>query len=181
MPRKLRWHEKEHWINDAKEGGGAIIGEGCHFFDFISWLIAAEPKRIYAEMISAGNAGVVDANNIVCTLNYADGSVASLTYTTIGNSGFPKERIEVFMDGGATAIDDFRELIVTGLNAKGMKLPKIEKGQFEMLQEYSKLLTGQSKSRDLPNVIDGIRATVCSLKALDALKTGQVQDFNYPW
>jgi hypothetical protein len=30
-------------------------------------------------------------------------------------------------------------------------------------------------------VVDGIKATVCSLKALDALKTGKVQEFSYPW
>jgi len=171
----------EHWINDIEEGGGAIVGEACHFFDFINWLIGTEPKRVYAEMISANSTAVVDANNIVCTLSYKDGSTASLIYTTIGNSSFPKERIEVFMDGGVAAIDDFKELIVTGLNGKGIKYPKIEKGQFEMLQAYSKLLIGGNKSQDLPNVVDGIKATVCSLKALDALKTGKVQEFSYPW
>ncbi|NOR78442.1 MAG: zinc-binding dehydrogenase, partial [Methanophagales archaeon] len=30
--------KKEHWVNDPLEGGGAIIGEGCHFFDFCNWI-----------------------------------------------------------------------------------------------------------------------------------------------
>lgn len=173
--------EKEHWINDPEEGGGAIVGEGCHFFDFISWLVNAEPRRIYAEMISSKNHSLIDANNVVCTLSYEDGSVASLTYTTIGNASFPKERIEVFMDGGVVVIDDFKELIVAGLGNKGEKLSQIEKGQFELLQEYGRFLKGESGSGDLPTVLDGIRATVCSLKALDALKTGKVQEFGYSW
>ena len=78
-------------------------------------------------------------------------------------------------------IDDFKELVVTGLSNRGKKLPRIEKGQFELLQEYGRFLRGESKSRDLPTVLDGIRATVCSLKALDALRTGKVQEFGYPW
>lgn len=76
-------------------------------------------------------------------------------------------------------IDDFRELIVAGLGSRGGKLPRVEKGQFELLQEYGRFLRGESKGRDLPTVLDGIRATVCSLKALDALKTGNVQEFGY--
>ncbi len=173
--------KKEHWINDPEEGGGAIVGEGCHFFDFISWLVGAEPKRIYAEMISSNNSSLVNANNVVCTLNYEDGSVASLIYSTIGNESFPKERIEVFMDGGVVVIDDFRELVIAGLGDKGKKLLKIEKGQFELLQEYGRFLKGESKGIDLPTVQDGIKATICSLKVLDASKTGKPQAFDYPW
>lgn len=173
--------KREHWINDPVEGGGAIVGEGCHFFDFINWLIGVEPRKIYAEMISSTNPYLVDANNIVSTLSYEDGSVASLTYSTIGNESFTKERIEVFMDGGVVALDDFKELVIAGLGDKGENLPRINKGQFELLREYGKLLMGKSKTTDLPTAYDGIRATVCSLKVLDALETGRVQDFAYPW
>ena len=161
--------KKEHWINDPDEGGGAIVGEGCHFFDFINWLIDAEPRRIYAEMISSNDPSLVDANNIVCTLSYENGSIASFIYSTIGNESLSKERIEVFMDGGVVVIDDFKELIVSGLGGKGEKLLQTEKGQFELLQEYGRCLRGESKGEDLPSVLDGIKATVCSLKALSLL------------
>ncbi len=170
-----------HWINDPLEGGGAIVGEGCHFFDFLSWLIGAEPKRIYAEKISSGDSSLVDDNNIVCTLSYKDGSVASLVYTTVGHQSFPKERVEIFGDGQAMAITDFKELLVFGGEGKGEKLSLVDKGQHGLLLEYGRLLTGKGKSGDLPDVMDGIRATVCSLKALEALKTGTVQEFAYPW
>ena len=51
----------------------------------------------------------------------------------------------------------------------------------ELLHEYGRFLRGESKGQDLPSVLDGVRATVCSLKVLDALKTGEVQQFGYPW
>jgi len=172
---------REHWINDPEEGGGAILGEAVHFFDLISWLVGTEPRRIYAEMISSKDPSLVDANNIVSTLSYEDGSAASLVYCTIGNESFAKERIEVFVDGGVAVLDDFGELTVTGLGSRGERLSRIEKGQFELLREYGRLLKGESQNSDLPTVVDGVRATVCSLKALDALKTGKIQEFSYPW
>jgi predicted dehydrogenase len=172
--------KKGHWVNDPVEGGGAIVSEACHFFDFLSWLVGAEPRRIYAEMISSGDPSLVDANNIVCTLSYADGSAASLTYSTVGDESFSKERIEVFMDGGVLAIDDFRELVIAGLGDKGKRLPRPEKGQLQLLQEFGKFLIGESEGADLPTATDGVRATIGALKALDALKTGKVQEFSYP-
>lgn len=172
--------KKEHWINDPEEGGGVIVGEGCHFFDFINWLIGAEPNRIYAGSISSNNPSLIDTSNMACTLSYSDGSVASLVYNTIGNEAFSKERIEVFVDGGVVTIDDFKELVITGLGDKGAKLSRAEKGQFELLREYGKFLNGQSQGLDLPTVQDGIRATICSLKALESLQAGEAQEIDSP-
>jgi len=171
--------KKDHWINDPIEGGGAIIGEGCHFFDFCNWIVGRDPMRIYAEMISSDDKSIVDANNVITSIRYEDGSVASMIYATIGNESFPKERIEIFVDGGVVTIDDFKELIVAGMVGKGKKLKRIEKGQFELINEYGKLLMGKSRNTDLSSVEDGIKATICSLKVLDALKTGKVQKWNY--
>ena len=171
--------KKEHWINDPVEGGGAIIGEGCHFFDFCNWIVGRDPVQIYAEKISSNDESMVDANNIISTIRYEDGSVASIIYTTIGSGSYSKERIEIFVDGGVIAIDDFKELTVVGLDGKGEKLKRIEKGQFELINEYGKLLKGESRSIDLPSVDDGVKATLCSLKVLDALKTGKVQKWDY--
>ena len=170
--------KKEHWINDPDEGGGAIIGEGCHFFDFCNWIVGREPLRIYAEMISSNDESIVDVNNVISTIRYEDGSMASVIYTTIGNESFPKERIEIFVDKGAIVLDDFKELSVIGLGGKGEKLKRIEKGQFDLIDEYGRFLKGESKNMDLPSVVDGIKATICSLKVLDALKTGNVQIWN---
>jgi predicted dehydrogenase/threonine dehydrogenase-like Zn-dependent dehydrogenase len=171
----------EHWINDPVEGGGAIIGEGCHFFDLAGWLVGAEPRRIYAEKLNSHNPAIVDDNNIVCIISYADGSVFSLTYTTIGHENYPKEKVEVFMDGGVAAIDDFKELTIAGLSGDGEKLAKSDKGQLELLKRYGEALKSGVGNQDLPDVLDGVKATVCALKAIDALRTGKPQDFSYPW
>ncbi|MGD0795813.1 MAG: bi-domain-containing oxidoreductase [Dehalococcoidales bacterium] len=173
--------KKDHWINDPIEGGGAILGEGCHFFDLAGWLTGAEPRQIFAAKLASHNPSLVDDNNIACVICYQDGSIFSLTYTTIGHEDFPKERIEVFMDGGAAAIDDFKELTIAGLGAEGERLTKIDKGQLALLREFGKLLKGEGENKDLPTVRDGVKATICSLKAIDALHTGKPQEFAFLW
>ncbi|MDZ7902880.1 MAG: hypothetical protein U5L01_10235 [Rheinheimera sp.] len=34
----------DHWIQDPKEGGGRLIGEGCHFIDLASALLQQNPR-----------------------------------------------------------------------------------------------------------------------------------------
>ncbi|MEL7669955.1 bi-domain-containing oxidoreductase [Methanobacterium sp.] len=165
----------DHWINDPVEGGGAIIGECGHFFDFCSWIINRDPQRIYAEMISANNQKIADNNNIISTIKYLDGSVASVVYTTIGNESFSKERIEIFCDGTVILIDDFKELNIIGHNEEKERVDTINKGHYELLGCYGKFLIGEKESEDIPTVEDGINATICSLKVIESLKTGKEQ------
>src|SRR6185503_14109159 len=43
---------RDHWSLDATEGGGRIIGEVCHFIDFVQWMTDALPVRVSAESVS---------------------------------------------------------------------------------------------------------------------------------
>src|SRR5262249_50662499 len=42
----------------------------------------------------------------------ADGSMGSLLYTSLGDAGLPKERVEVHAAGHSMVLDDFRELSI---------------------------------------------------------------------
>jgi predicted dehydrogenase len=44
------------------------------------------------------------------SLEFADGSIASIQYYANGHRSFPKERIEVFASGGVLQLDNFRNL-----------------------------------------------------------------------
>ncbi len=35
-----------HWTHDPDQGGGRIIGEGCHFIDFLTFLVGASPVEV---------------------------------------------------------------------------------------------------------------------------------------
>jgi polar amino acid transport system substrate-binding protein len=99
---------RDHWTHDAAEGGGRIIGEACHFIDFVQYLTGALPARVSAEAVPRTQAaGMVDDSTVI-SLRMTDGSVASIIYSASGDSSVAKERIEIFCDRSVGTIDDFR-------------------------------------------------------------------------
>jgi predicted dehydrogenase len=95
-----------HWVQDREVGGGRIVGEGCHFIDFMQFVSGSAVRAIGAVAIAQHDSGVTDDQAIV-TLEFADGSVGTLIYTAGGDRGVPKERFEAFGDGRAVVLDDF--------------------------------------------------------------------------
>lgn len=63
------------------------------------------------------------------------------------------------------------------MNEKGIRFKNIEKGQFELINEFCNLLKHGVYNRDIPTAENGVEATICSLKILDALRTQERQMF----
>ena len=97
-----------HWLHDPEIGGGRIIGEGCHFVDFLTFLVGASPVSVVAQGLPDG--GTYREDNVVLTFTYPDGSVGTVSYLANGDKAFPKERVEVFAGGRVAVLDDFRSL-----------------------------------------------------------------------
>jgi predicted dehydrogenase/threonine dehydrogenase-like Zn-dependent dehydrogenase len=99
---------RDHWTHDASEGGGRIIGEACHFIDFVQFLTGALPSSVCAQAVPRTQAaGMVDDSTVI-SMSLTDGSIASIVYTASGDSSVSKEYIEVFCDGNVATIDDFK-------------------------------------------------------------------------
>ena len=105
-----------HWLHDDAQGGGRIIGEGCHFIDFLTWLAGQLPTAISAAALP--DLGKYHQDNMQITLEFSDGSVGSVAYLANGNKSFPKERIEVFCAGKVAVLDDFRRLELVSSSGK---------------------------------------------------------------
>lgn len=99
---------RDHWTQDPVQGGGRILGEACHFVDLLTHLAGAMPIRIFAR--SAPAFGVDSEDNFAATLEFANGAVGSLVYTSAGDRAFSKERVEVFCGERVAVLDDFRAL-----------------------------------------------------------------------
>ncbi len=95
-----------HWTQDPEQGGGRILGEACHFVDLLTCLAGALPVRVYA--CGAPAFGVDTEDNFAATLEFANGAVGSLVYTSAGDRAFPKERVEVFCGERVAVLEDFR-------------------------------------------------------------------------
>lgn len=101
----------DHWLLDPLEGGGRLIGEGCHFVDFACWLVASWPVRVSCAA-EPGDRSIVTASTFSVTLTYPDGSLATIHYGTRAASSVAKEYIEAHSDGRSAILDDFRRLIL---------------------------------------------------------------------
>src|SRR5436309_8029815 len=104
-----------NWLNDPKVGGGRILGEACHMLDYVNWLCGTPVRVLAAALPAPPSVGSVESASI--TVEYENGSVATVHYSGIGSSDMPKERIEVLRGGRSWVVDDFKTS--TGKTDKG--------------------------------------------------------------
>jgi predicted dehydrogenase len=130
----------DHWVQ-THEGGGRNIGEACHMYDLFRSLAGRPVRSIQAAAIDPGSTAYMRSDNFTATLGYEDGSVASLVYSALGpRQGLPKERIEVFVDGEAWLIDDFKSLTRTSTGEVLWQARASEKGHFEEFSRFGAAL-----------------------------------------
>jgi len=160
----------DHWVHDPREGGGRILGEGCHFIDLCQHLAGAPPTRVFAEGI-AGDTRYRGDDNVVITLRFADGSVASVLYTAAGDGRQGKEHLEVFGEGRQAALDDFRTLtLAAGGRAKRQSSSGQDKG---FAEEMRRFLRSVREGGEMPIPFGQLVATTrATLAAAQSLRTG---------
>ncbi|WP_254535901.1 bi-domain-containing oxidoreductase [Halomarina litorea] len=98
---------EDHWIHDPEIGGGRVVGEVCHFVDFARFVADSPIEQVYATGIT-NESKSVPPENVDVTLEFENGSTASVLYTTLGDSSLPKEHVEAFGNGRASRIDNFK-------------------------------------------------------------------------
>ena len=94
---------KDHWTKDPKVGGGRLIGEACHFIDFMAFLAESDIKKI--NVSSQG-----DNDNFILNLSFKNGSIGSILYTSNGSNTLSKEYFEIHSKGMSATLDDFKNL-----------------------------------------------------------------------
>jgi len=99
-----------HWTQDAQVGGGRILGEACHFIDLARFLVGARIIRANAGAMRSGSDSPPNLDTAQISLEFEDGSIASIQYYANGHRSFPKERIEVFASGRILQLENFRLL-----------------------------------------------------------------------
>jgi len=162
----------EHWMQNAEEGGGRIIGEVCHFIDLIQYLVGAPPVSLFAESISARSSKIVDADSVIITLRFADGSNGSVAYLAEGDKGLAKERVEIFGAGRTFVLDDFRRAtLYKDGREEQVGLKAQDKGQQEQVRVVcASVLQGGTAPISLDELAATTRAT---FRVLDSLRERQ--------
>ena len=162
---------KETWIQDPEIGGGRILGEVCHFIDYLTYLNGSLPIKISA-------AALPDANQLNDTLNiliqFENGSSGVVGYYANGSKSMTKEYVEVFSAGMSATLNDFKELKIYGKGKpKKDKLLNQNKGQKEMVNAF---VNGLLSNGEAPIPFEEIVAvTKASFKVLESIRRGGEQ------
>ncbi len=134
-----------HWINDPEIGGGRIIGEVCHFVDLAQYITGAKPIQVYTRKMSANQSHIINEDNICSIITYDNGSLATITYTSVGDKAYPKEQLEIFFNGTVITCDNFTKTqIWSGGRNATLKTPGMDKGFGPLYSNYVSFLQGNA-------------------------------------
>lgn len=160
---------KEHWTQNADEGGGRIVGEVCHFIDLMQYLTGAPPVFVFAESVGAKSSKIVDADSVFITLRFADGSNGSIAYLSEGDKALAKERVEIFGAGRVFVLDDFkRATLYKDGREEQVTLKAQDKGQQAQVRQVCASVLGDGAA---PISLDELTATTrATFRILDSLR-----------
>jgi predicted dehydrogenase len=158
-----------HWTHDPVQGGGRIIGEGCHFVDFLAFLAGAAPVSVSARALPDG--GKYREDNVSMTFTFPDGSVGVVDYLANGDKSFPKERLEVFCGGRVAVLDDFRTLETVRDGRRTMVKLAQDKGWYGEWVAFSKAIRAGSEPPIPYEQLIGV--TKATFAVIESLRTGK--------
>jgi len=127
----------DNWLQ-TEEGGGRNLGEACHVYDLFGFLTGSAPVDIHAAAVKPATGHYGPRDNFIATVTFADGSVGSLAYTALGAEECGKERLEVFVDGKALVLDNYRRLLVYGAGRDGLERRLPDKGHRRELELFAR-------------------------------------------
>lgn len=160
----------DSWVQDMEIGGGRILGEVCHFVDYLTFINESLPVSVFATAMN-------DANNhndtLTVSLKYQNGSVGSIQYFANGSKSLAKEYVEIYSHGVTAILNDFRELKIYG---KGRpykkKLMSQDKGQKNEVKSFLNcILKGGHPPISMEEIFSASEAT---FKVIESIKTGKV-------
>ena len=163
---------EDHWVHDPEVGGGRLLGEVCHFIDFLHYMTNSAAVVVSAAAIS-GTLGQYRADDNLClTMSFKDGSIGTIIYTAKGAKAFSRERFEVFGEGCAAVIEDFRAARVVGASrTQSWKTFSMDLGYRAELEAF--LLAPVDEAEALRQFSGYAVSTRATLKAAEALRTGR--------
>ena len=132
---------KDHWIYDPDIGGGRIIGEACHFVDYLRYLADSKITSLKINQSSYNSKDIFSID-----ISFEDGSIGSVHYFANGHHSFQKERIEVFCDKSIFCLDNFKNLTAWGIPKFRRIKGKRDKGQDNCVKDFLHVIEKGGKS-----------------------------------
>jgi predicted dehydrogenase/threonine dehydrogenase-like Zn-dependent dehydrogenase len=170
----------DHWVHDPEIGGGRLLGEGCHFTDFLSFVAQSEPVEVQVTAIGGEMGKYRSDDNLTWSLKFRNGSIGTILYTAQGSKAFSRERFEVFCEDSVAVLEDFRRLLlVQGGRTKRVNKFSMDMGYADELAFFFKALATPENYGSLFRSY--VASTLATIKAEQAMKTGEPQTVKLPF
>jgi hypothetical protein len=126
---------------------------------------------VFAYSLPLRDTEPIGQNNLCATFRFADGSIATLAYCTVGSKASSGERVECFAQGFGVTTENFRSLAIHEGSSKRQKSFFGDKGYDAQMRSFIKAVR-EGGSHPV-TVIDGARATLGCLKMLESARSGE--------
>ena len=157
----------DSWVNDPKLGGGRLLGEGCHFFDFLRHAAGAEAVSVHVEAAPAGRVDLPPTANFAATVSFANGSVGQLLYSAQGSPALPKEHFECFAGQSCGVLNDYRDAeFFRGASREQSGRHAQDKGQATLLDTFLLSLRGGPLAMKPEDVLESSLLTLAAQQSL---------------
>jgi predicted dehydrogenase len=156
----------DHWTQDPAQGG-RLLGEACHFIDLLIYLTGSRPQTIAARALP--DSGLYSRDNLLITLEFANGSLGTVTYVANGNRGSGKESLEVFGGGLSARLDDYRKLFIHDGNRSVKRISRLsqDKGHRAEWRAITAYLTGKGpEPMTFEEIVLSTEATLAAQRSL---------------
>jgi predicted dehydrogenase len=188
----VRWPD-DYWAVDPIKGGGNVLSQGCHAADLLTYLVGADPVRVYA----TGGVMNHDPNvtptfdTIFANVTYANGMPTSLVIGDFGPAPYSNgagSEFHIYGDGVAASIaHDLLTIFYGGRNKPTFKeehtlveFPLDQRsdvmGANELVKEFVDCARENQPPKIAADVRQGRIATTLVLTGFESIRTGQPLD-----
>jgi predicted dehydrogenase len=158
------------WVHDLELGGGRLIGECCHFFDTLAFLAGSPIAGVHASGFGGPSLALQSHDNLLLSIDFADGSIASLAYVSSGASSVAKERAELFAGERTVILDDYTAVEMhSGAETSRAHLRVQDKGHDEEVRQFLHAIRTGALPISLAEIENVHRACFA---AVESLRTG---------
>jgi predicted dehydrogenase/threonine dehydrogenase-like Zn-dependent dehydrogenase len=165
--------EPTSWFANHAESGGRVLGEACHFFDFLCFLFESRPIRVSAQTVWPAAGRLPFPDSVTAQVEFADGSCGQLVYSAEGDSSWPKEICTVFGAGLTAELENFKTLNIHRQRKRTSRSFE-GKGHAEQMTAWTAFLRGES-----PHPVpfeEARRSMLLTFAAVEALQQGRSMD-----
>jgi predicted dehydrogenase len=136
--------DPSHWYANVAESGGRVLGECCHFLDYMCFLFDSEPVQVSAQTTWPASGKMAFPDSVCAQIEFANGSCGQLDYSAQGDTAYPKEAVTIFASGMVIEVFNFLEMHLYR-GRKKTKKSFSSKGHAEQIAAWLQFLRGQTE------------------------------------